>query len=135
MALEIKHYKHGDRDLWIALGPFATSRAVLAELGGAPIYSTPETRWLVAYAGDAVVGFVAWRPTKSGVYYDYAYVVEAQRGQGLFARLADHRDQMAAGDLPLHAMVCKPRVKHYKRRGWKVQSERGAWSHMVKGAA
>ncbi len=133
--MRIEHYKHGDSALWIALGPFATSRAVIAELGGEPIYSGAETQWLVAYEGDVVVGFVAWRPTKSGVYYDYAYVVEGRRGHGVFGRLATKRDELAtAAKLPLHALVCKPRVKHYRKRGWKVQSERGAWSHMVKEA-
>lgn len=135
MSIKIRQYQHGDRDLWIALGPFATSRGALAELGGEPIYSTPETSWLVAYDGDAVVGFVSWRRTKTGTYYDYAYVAPDRRHAGLFGRLAAQRDESAASPLPLHALVRAPRVKHYRKRGWKVQSVRGAWSHMVKVAA
>lgn len=132
--MKIETHQHGDRDLWIALAPFATSRAVLAELGG-PIYSTPETTWLVAYDGAAgeVVGFAAWRRTKSGVYYDYAYVVDGQRKAGIFEKLAKRRDELAtaAGDTA-HAIVRKARVKHYRARGWTVQSERGQWTHLVR---
>lgn len=132
--MHIDHLKHGDEALWLAIGPFATHRDTLDELGG-PIYSGPDTQWLVAYERDAVVGFVAWRPTKSGVYYDYAYVVEASRDRGIFAKLAARRDELAAVfGLPTHAMVRKPRVKHYRQRGWKAKSERGQWSHLVREA-
>lgn len=136
--MKIDTYIHGssnDSALWMALGPFLVNREVVAELGGIPIYSVPGMHWFIAREGDRVVGFAAMRLTPKAVWYDYGYVVPGRRGAGVFTALAHARDIEASHTrTPRCAVIRVERLKHYKARGWKVTSVRGAWRHIAKDA-
>lgn len=131
--MRIDVYRHGDDALWIAIGPFLCDRAVHKELGG-PIYSTSTTTWLVARDASArVVGFASLRNSGKTAWLDYAYVVPATRSRGVFERLSAERETLAVTlKLPLRTVLRQERWKHYRGRGWKIESTRGSWIHAVK---
>jgi hypothetical protein len=136
--MKIDTYIHGGSDddvLWAALGPFLCDRKVLDECGS-PIYSTPGVHWFVARDSGRVVGFASMRLTTKAIWYDYGYVVPGSRGHGVFTALARARDAEVARDpLPRRTAVREARWKHYKQRGWKVESRRGSWIYATKEAA
>lgn len=137
MKTKIVHLTHGDPELWTHLGQFLVSREVHKELGG-PIYSSEGTHWWVALEGVEVVGFASMRPTKAGVWFDYAYVVEGARGKGVHGQMAKAREKLANTlhpETPTKIAVRSDRWKHYKRRGWTVDRERGSWVYGSKGGA
>lgn len=132
--MKIVHLQHGDAELWQRLGPYLVSREVHKALGG-PIYSTEGTHWWIALERGKVLGFASMRPTKSAVWYDYAYVVDDEREKGVFSALAEARDAAAVelhGDLPTRVNTRADRWSHYKRRGWTVTSERGEWIYGIR---
>lgn len=137
--MRIDTYIHGssqDAELWAALGPFLVNREVIAELGGLPIYSVPGVHWFIARDSDRVIGFVSMRLAPKAVWYDYGYVVPDRRGRGVFTALAKARDAEAAHDtLPKRIVIREARWKHYRTRGWKIDSRRGSWIHASKEAA
>jgi hypothetical protein len=128
--MKIETYIHGssgDKALWAALGPFLCDRKVIKDLGG-PIYSAPGVHWFVAYDGDRVVGFASMRLAPQAVWHDYGYVVPDRRSTGVFTALAKTRDREAAHEsTPARSVICAPRWKHYKARGWKIATKRGQW--------
>lgn len=129
MKMKIIHVAHGDTELWTYLGEFFASREVHKACGG-PIYSAPGTHWWIALERGKVLGFASMRPTNTAVWFDYAYVVEDARGQGIHARLTEEREKLAQAehqDLPLRVAVKSERWKNYKQRGWKVDRKRGSW--------
>jgi hypothetical protein len=131
--MRIDIYHHGDDALWTALGPYFCDRAVHRELGG-PIYSTIGTTWLVGRdVSGQVIGFVSMRGNGKVTWLDYAYVVPASRGKGVFTCLSADRGRLAKDSkLPLRTVVRQIRWKHYRERGWKIESKRGSWIYAVK---
>jgi len=135
--MKIVHLQHGDPDLWVALGEMLVARSVHKELGG-PIYSATGNHWWVTRERGDVIGFASLRPTDSAVWHDYGYVVEAARHRGVHAELADARDAFAAATwpgLPARIVVRDKRWKHYKKRGWQVERQRGSWVYGIREAA
>ena len=127
--MKIVHVMHGDPELWALLGESFCSRATHKELGG-PIYSSPGMHWWVAVERHRMIGFVSLRPTSSALWFDYAYVVETRRGDGIFVRLAQLREveiQAKHPGFPLRLAVRTQRWPHYQKRGWKQTSRRGSW--------
>ena len=128
-TVKIVHVMHGDPELWELLGESFCSREVHKELGG-PIYSSAGTHWWIAIERGRMIGFASMRPTTAAVWLDYGFVVESARDKGIFTRLAELRLDLAAADhpdLPLRVAVRAERWSHYRARGWKKSSQRGAW--------
>jgi len=120
--------------MWIVLGQFFCSRAVLKEMAG-PMYSAPGMLWFVAFDDDHddAVGFVSLREKDGALWYDYAYVAPDMRGKGIFAKLSKARDKHLRGNRrPLRATMPKRRWKHYEERGWSIVSQRGSWITLEK---
>ena len=135
--MKIAHLQHGDPDLWTSLGEMMVSRIVDKELGG-PIYSVPGTHWWVATERGKVIGFASLRPTESAVWHDYGYVVESARHRGVHAALADARDAFAAEtwpSKPARVVTRGKRWKHYTKRGWQVERQRGSWVYGIRESA
>jgi len=123
------HLTHGDAALWSLMGENFCSRAVHKEIGG-PIFSTPGMHWWIATERGRVIGFASMRPTAAAVWLDYGFVVESERGKGVFAGLAQMRIDTARvdhPDLPLRVAVRADRWSKYKQRGWRKSSQRGSW--------
>jgi GNAT superfamily N-acetyltransferase len=132
VSIEIKVKYHGESDLWVALGPFLTSRDVNKDLGG-PIYSSEGVTWLIAYDGAQVVGFCSLRVVSGVAWHDYDYVVPSYRGKGVFSSLASARSEIEKG-LPLRAVIRESRWANYETRGWAIKSRRGSWLTVSKEA-
>jgi hypothetical protein len=137
MGRDIKVFQHGSPELWVLLGPFLCNREVHKELSG-PICSAPGVTWFIEVEGDGVViGFCSLRETDSAYWFDYGYVVPGRRKKGVFARLAKAREKYIAKlpERPVKIVVPERRWKHYKSRGWSVQTQRGSWIYGVRGEA
>ena len=148
MRIDIEQHVHHDNNpvedhaLWAAIGPLLCHRSVHEACGG-PIYSVPGVRWFIARSRQRegepsrVLGFASLRPTPSALWYDYGYVVPDVRGRGVFTKIAEARDAAAlelAPTIHTRTVIRKDRWKHYKSRGWTIQSRRGSWIHAVRGA-
>lgn len=133
----ITHVMHGDAELWKRLGEFFVSRDIHKACGG-PIYSAPGTHWWIATKRGKVIGFASMRPTTNAVWFDYAFVVEGARGQGVHARLAEEREKVARDihpDLPLRVAVRSERWPNYEQRGWTADRKRGSWVYGIREAS
>ncbi len=136
MANHVEVLEHGSERLWILLGRFFCDRAVIKEMAG-PLFSGPGVVWFVALERGEVIGFCSLRVATHAYWHDYAYVIPSSRGKGVFEKLAKHRDKYLASLKPLPSKVAvpKPRWSRYKRRGWKVDSERGSWVYASREAS
>jgi GNAT superfamily N-acetyltransferase len=127
----ITQYQHGDPEMFRLLGPYFCSKAVHKELGE-PIHSDEKTTWFVATEKGRVVGFCSMRNTSKVILYGYGYVDPDYRDRGIFTKLSDARDKVAATlNKPMKVVVRETRWHHYEKRCWNVATRRGSWIYGV----
>lgn len=122
---------------WREIGPLATNKAVVKELGGYPIYVNENQTWLVARDKQGwvlAVGSIAPAVNKDGsMWLDYAYVAPEFRGMGLWTELLELRLEFAKAAGAKVARCCTAMMaRPLEAAGFKVTSQRGSWSYMEK---
>ena len=121
---------------WSAVGPVATSKAVIKELGGYPVYVNHTQTWVIARdATGTVVAASAISPDKEdgSFWIDYAHVDPQARGNGLWTEMLARRLEIAAINGARSVRCCTATMaRPLEAAGFKVTSQRGSWSYMEK---
>lgn len=123
-------------EFWSAIGPIATRKAVVKELGGYPIYVNDAQTWMVARdANGAVVATSAISPDKKdgSLWIDYAHVDQKVRGNRLWTEMLTRRLEIAAAAGARSVKCCTGTMaRPLEAAGFKVTAQRGSWSYMEK---
>lgn len=123
-------------EFWSAVGPIATSKSVVKELGGYPVYVNDTQTWVVARdASGTVVAASAISPDKKdgSLWIDYAHVNPQARGKGLWTEMLARRLEIAAINGARYVRCCTATMaRPLEAAGFKVTSQRGSWSYMEK---
>lgn len=98
-TFEMQVYAPGERPeaFWQLAGPVFSSRAAQRELGG-PFTDDARTTWVLALQGERLLGLASLHVAIAGerVTLDHAYVLPAERRQGVHAALLHRRLELAA---------------------------------------
>jgi len=119
-----------DREFYADMGPFFASAEVSKELGS-PLYDEAGSFWVIARKAKKVVGWSVFRIRKDGVaVFDWTYVVPEWRQEGLWERLYDFKMDWLRerGVARVNTATSDEDMQRaFKKRGWRVRREKGAW--------
>lgn len=122
--------------LWPYLGPVISSKEVVKEMGGYPIYTNDRQTWLLCVEGGVLVAFgsLATPEKADGTgWMDDAWVREDRRGQGLWTELATRRLAVAARLGFKRVRTCTAKLaRPLEAVGFKTTQQRGSWTYMEK---
>lgn len=123
---------------WCMVGPLATSKAVIDEMGGYPILVTPDQIWVIAARDGAPVATACLSlPAKKSAHatIEYLWVHPELRGRGqwLALRMTRRLEDVAraAGRTAVRAVTQSGAVA-FKKFGFVTYSQRGSWHYMEK---
>lgn len=119
-----------DPEVYRLIGPFAMDRAVIRELGGYPITTSPEHRWVVLLYEPHVVAFggLVLLPGDRA-RWDWTWVLPNHRRRGLFTAIARRKVELSAGRT---VTTCTSNVHVqavFESLGLTRTHARGAWVH------
>jgi GNAT superfamily N-acetyltransferase len=122
---------------WALIGPIATSKAAIKDLGGYPIYINDRQTWVIAQdaAGNVLAASsIAPSEKKDGsMWIDYAFVAPEARGMGLWTEMLEARLEIAVSKGAKAVKCCTATLaRPLEASGFKTKSQRGSWSYMEK---
>lgn len=117
--------------LYALLAPFAMDRAIVRELG-APVYTSPGHRWVVARGDDELLlGWAGVDLTRDGIaVLDWSYVLPEHRQRGVFASLTRVRLDLSMGRTTTASTAKSYLVAWYQRAGFAVTRQNGSWTYL-----
>lgn len=141
---EHKHYKvyrdsstESGAEFYARMGKWFSSREIIKEMDG-PIYDDSAHVWLLAYAGNELVGFACidttHLPARKTVELTYAYVFPVHRGKGLHSLLFDLRMTLAyeMGANTIKGLGNGKSNSKFLEHGFEIVRKNGRFTHFKK---
>ncbi len=121
-------------DIYKYVGPFAMSKAVIAEFEGYPILNNDEMIWFVILDKDQVLGFAAIQQHTDVAEFTNAYIIPEKRDKGLYKELYEHRVKWckASKISKIKALCTNESIEFYRQQGFAVTKSYVKWHKIEK---
>lgn len=125
-AIQVQKYSQSDEGFWELMGPMFAS-AELKKIMGVAMSSEESYTWMLASAGNNIVGFCAITPEKIGSRIRYVYA----ETEPVFTQLMGVAATLATA--PVIRMEKASKAKKYDRFGLKPSGKtKGSYVELVK---